>query len=286
MTQNSPALPKFEIPISVNGTTNKNWYFFFQSLLSTTITSVGFDSVDLTVNGSPLVAAGVINANLKVQPLVHPGFYPAANVTVNNKGIVTAISSGGSGGGGSFITSVAVTSTDLAVTGSPVIAPSGVIDLELTTQGGITPGSYTNVNLTVNGKGVITAVANGAGSTNIVTKGATWVSSSGAVSAASAQLVFVDCPAVGTIKVAKIVTVGGPGSCVIDIWKAPFASFPPTVANTITAAALPTIVAGTTYSDSTLTGWTTAVNVGDILAFKLNSSGGFTQVTIYLEVQQ
>lgn len=119
---------------------------------------------------------------------------------------------------------------------------------------------------------------------SVISKGANWISTSGAIIAASAGLVFVNCPLAGVIKKVKIVTAGGAGSCVIDIWKAPFASFPPTVANTITAAALPTISAGVTYQDSVLTGWTTSVNAGDVLAFKLNSSSTFTQILITVEV--
>lgn len=166
MSQNSPALPKFEVPITVNGTTNKNWYFFFQSLISTTISSVGLDSVDLTVNGSPLVASGVINANLKIQPGVSAGFYPAANVTVNSKGIVTAITSGG-GSGGAFVSSVTLTSTDLMVAGSPALGPNVLMDLELATQSGVAAGSYAYASLTVNAKGVITAVSSATAVTSV-----------------------------------------------------------------------------------------------------------------------
>jgi hypothetical protein len=113
----------------------------------------------------------------------------------------------------------------------------------------------------------------------IVNKGAVWP-------AGATNLVFVNCAVAGVIKSAKILTAGGPGSCATDVWKAPFASFPPTIANTIVAAAPPTISAGTTYSDSTLTGWTTSINAGDVLAFKLNASSSFTQVELVLEIQQ
>ena len=118
-----------------------------------------------------------------------------------------------------------------------------------------------------------------------VAKSATWVSSA-AIVAGSMPLVFVDCPAAGTIVGVKVVTTGGSGSCVVDIWKAPFASFPPVVGNSITASAKPTIAAGITYSDTTLTGWTTTINAGDILAFSLTSSSTFTGITIALEVQE
>jgi hypothetical protein len=125
-----------------------------------------------------------------------------------------------------------------------------------------------------------------AGVTNIVNKGASWVSTSGAITAAAANVVFVSCPIAGTILGVTVLTSGGPGSCVLDVWKAPFASFPPTSANSIAASDKPTISSGTTYSDTTLTGWTTAISAGDVLAFKVVSVATFTQIEVVLQVSQ
>jgi len=61
------------------------------------------------------------------------------------------------------------------------------------------------------------------------------------------------------------------GSIVIDIWKDTFANFPPTVADTITASAKPTISSAVKDQDATLTGWTTAISEGDILYFNVDS---------------
>jgi len=121
--------------------------------------------------------------------------------------------------------------------------------------------------------------------TRIVNKGANWVSPAGALTA-GVNLVFVNCPLAAAIKGVKILTAGGPGSVVVDIWKAPFASFPPTVANSITAASQPTISGGVTYSDIVLAGWNTTILAGDVLAFKLVSVSTFTEVTIVLEIVQ
>jgi hypothetical protein len=74
------------------------------------------------------------------------------------------------------------------------------------------------------------------------------------------------------------------GSCVIDIWKAPFASFPPTVANTITGGAKPTIAASNKFQTSTLTGWTTVITANDCLRFNVDSVTTIGRLTVALEV--
>jgi hypothetical protein len=74
------------------------------------------------------------------------------------------------------------------------------------------------------------------------------------------------------------------GSIVIDIWKDTYANFPPTDANSITASAPPTISSAQKSQDSTLTGWTTAITAGDILAFNVDSITTVTRVTLALKV--
>jgi hypothetical protein len=73
------------------------------------------------------------------------------------------------------------------------------------------------------------------------------------------------------------------GDVVFDIWKDTYANFPPTVADTITAAAKPTIVAGQLKGQSaTLTGWTTAFSAGDIFRFNIDSANTITRVLLAL----
>jgi len=74
------------------------------------------------------------------------------------------------------------------------------------------------------------------------------------------------------------------GSVVVDIWKDTYANFPPTVADTICAAAKPTITASNKYTDSTLAGWTTSIAANDILAFNIDSVTSITRLTISLTV--
>lgn len=72
------------------------------------------------------------------------------------------------------------------------------------------------------------------------------------------------------------------GDLVVDIWKTDYAGFPPTVADTITAAAQPTLTAADKAEDTTLTGWTVLLAAGDTLRFNIDSAGTVTRVTLLL----
>lgn len=74
------------------------------------------------------------------------------------------------------------------------------------------------------------------------------------------------------------------GSIVVDIWKDTYANYPPTVADTITASAKPTITTATKGQSSTLTGWTTAIAAGDTLRFNVDSITTCQRVTLSLKV--
>lgn len=129
----------------------------------------------------------------------------------------------------------------------------------------------------------------GGGTTGIefvtVPRGATWTDPSGAAVAAPAGPVFLYFPAAATITGVTITTLGGPGDCEIDIWKAPIGSFPPTVADSIVNGNYPAISADESYRDTSMTGWdTVAVDAGDVVALYLNStSGDFTSIFVSLD---
>lgn len=102
--------------------------------------------------------------------------------------------------------------------------------------------------------------------------------------------VFLDMAVTGTIIGVRILTqtapgVSGPGDCVLDLWKAPFGTFPPVLAQSITAATLPTISAANSYEDTALIGWDVGVVSGDVIAVHLNSVFDFTVVSLQLEIQ-
>lgn len=74
------------------------------------------------------------------------------------------------------------------------------------------------------------------------------------------------------------------GSVVVDIWKDTYGNYPPTIADTITASALPTISSAIKSQDTTLTGWTTAVAAGSTLRFNINSATTVTRLALTLTV--
>src|SRR5215472_11705367 len=74
------------------------------------------------------------------------------------------------------------------------------------------------------------------------------------------------------------------GSAAADIWRVPPGNFPPSAANSIVAADPPTLAAANFSQDATLTGWTTALNARDILAFVLTSVAGISQLMLSLGV--
>ncbi len=94
---------------------------------------------------------------------------------------------------------------------------------------------------------------------------------------------YVRVPYTGTI-VSWSIIASVSCSCTLDVWKVNAAL--PTVANTITAAAKPSLSSSATSTSSTLTGWTTAVAAGDVFGFNLDSvTGTPTMITLVLTVR-
>jgi hypothetical protein len=94
---------------------------------------------------------------------------------------------------------------------------------------------------------------------------------------------FLEVPFACTITAARMLA-DQTGSAIVDVWVDDFAAFPPTNADSITAAAPPTISADVKSEDVTLTAWTTAIAAGDIVAFNIDSVSDITRLTISLTV--
>ena len=146
-------------------------------------------------------------------------------------------------------------------------------------------GNIASINLSGNssqvlyGNGAFAAAPSGGLTT--FTRSSTWQSSSGAVTVPAVDVPIYVRSACTLIE-ATILTQGGTGSCVVDIWKTPIGTYPPTSANSICGGNYPSITSGTTLVKTSLTGWTTAVSAGDTIMFHLTSSSTFTYITIQL----
>lgn len=81
------------------------------------------------------------------------------------------------------------------------------------------------------------------------------------------------------------------GSIVVDLWRTTYALYDagathPVAADAITGTTPPTITTATKAQDGTLTGWTTTLSQGDIIAFNVNSATTVQRVTVALLVKQ
>jgi len=73
------------------------------------------------------------------------------------------------------------------------------------------------------------------------------------------------------------------GTITFDVWKIASGTAIPTVANSITASALPAISSGTAVHSTTLTGWTTSVTANDIFGIDVNAVASTTRASLVLE---
>jgi hypothetical protein len=126
---------------------------------SGTVTSVGLTSSDISVGGgSPITTSGTLTLTL---PTINSNVGTFNNVTVNGKGLVTAASNV------SYLTAnqaITVTATGDATGISSLSATAPSLPLTLATVNG-NIGSFTNANITVNAKGLVTAVSSGTATT-------------------------------------------------------------------------------------------------------------------------
>ena len=91
---------------------------------------------------------------------------------------------------------------------------------------------------------------------------------------------------INSVSILEISSTPISGSIVIDIWKDTYANYPPTVADTITASAKPTLSSATKSEDTTLTGWTTSITAGDVLGFNVDSASSVKKIMLELKVTQ
>ena len=92
-----------------------------------------------------------------------------------------------------------------------------------------------------------------------------------------------EAPHDGTITGITLLSIDGTsGDVVIDLWRDTYTNYPPTDADSITAAAQPSIVGGTKGQDLTLTGWTKDFAKGDIIRVNVDSVTALKKVAVCL----
>lgn len=185
---------------------------------------------------------------------------------------------------------ITVTNGD-GVSGNPTVdvSTSYVGQATITTVGTITTGVWggTDVAITDGGTGSSTAagaVTNlGLDNTKIASVGIVIDGAGAAITTGIKGDIFV--PYGATINSVTMLA-DQTGSIVVDIWKDTYANYPPTAGDSITAAAKPTITASNKSQDTTLTGWSTGVNIaaGDTLRFNVDSAATITRLTLVLKV--
>lgn len=74
------------------------------------------------------------------------------------------------------------------------------------------------------------------------------------------------------------------GSVTLDLWRSSFASYPPTASQSITGSAKPMINSDVKAQSSSLTGWTTTLEAGDILAFNVDAVSNLTRLSVGLVI--
>lgn len=247
-----------------------------------------FSSLVQASAASKLVGRGSAAGAGDFQEIILGTNLSLSGTTLNaaGSGTVTTTGSPASGNLTKFSGATSVTNADL--TGDVTTAGGVATTLAVSGVTAATYGDATHIpQLAVDAKGRITSASNialGAGSgTSAI--GIT-IDGAGAVITTGTKG-FVYAPRACTITAVTVLSTDAAvltGSIVVDIWKAAYASYPPTVANTITASAKPTISSAIKSQDTTLTGWTTNISAGDVLGFHVDSVATVTRVTLQLTV--
>lgn len=164
------------------------------------------------------------------------------------------------------------TATVANIVNADIDAAAAIADTKLaqiTTAGKVSGAAITTINSLPSGAGAI-PIANLSAVLNTITA---WllIDGSGSPITAGVATGCIPVPFTGTITNIKVFADVAT-TTTLDLWMDDFASYPPTVADTITASAKPALTADLTYTDSTLTGWTTAVTAGDVIKINVDSN--------------
>ncbi len=283
------------IPV-LNGTVNNNILF----VLSNSVTTIGVTAINYSVGAAtPVPAITITNASstgTTLNKLVKLTGAPSTAViaaTTDTSGIIGICGGNcGTSGGATILESgTASCIFDGATTANHFVQISSSTTGDCHDGGATFPstGQVIGRVLTTNAAGgtytVLLFSPDVASTAAATPHAATFsISGNGSTIVTGALLVNFETENAGTIY--KVVTNGtataGPANCsiTVDIWKA--ANAIPTNANKISASAPATLSTAQLSTDTTLTGWTTAVAVGDVFSASVASVTGC--VSAYVQV--
>ena len=121
-------------------------------------------------------------------------------------------------------------------------------------------------------------------------RGATWTNGNSAITVPISDVVL-HIPVASTI-VGWAAYGLGPnntavlGSCYVDVRRSVAGAYPPGAGDSIVGSNGPVITLAYSNSSSTLTGWTTSLNAGDALLFRLSTSLLFSQIFVQLSIKE
>lgn len=117
-------------------------------------------------------------------------------------------------------------------------------------------------------------------SSNVTFRQNTYYATGGGSALATGNVACNQVPYSGTITAYSMIADQS-GSVAVDIWKRN--NVTPTIVNTITASAKPTLSsASSNYGNTTLTGWTTSVAANDVFCYHIDSVSTITWLTVIL----
>jgi hypothetical protein len=133
-----------------DGSDAENWWYVQR--IDDVVDTVGVSASFFRFNGTDILV-GELGAGAR---------YLSVTVAGQIVVIPTTLAPGGGGGGGVISVDVGSTAGTILATGGP-ITTSGTINVDLPVMTGVTPGAYTNCNVTVDAYGRITLIASGSG---------------------------------------------------------------------------------------------------------------------------
>ncbi|MFW6118864.1 MAG: hypothetical protein ACOC7S_00860 [Planctomycetota bacterium] len=83
-----------------------------------------------------------------------------------------------------------------------------------------------------------------------------------------------------------VLLAGQSGDIKVDLWKDTYGNFPPTDADSICGGNEPEISSGNKDRDTTLSGWTTSLSDGDVIAVNVDSVDTIERCTVALKIEK